>query len=243
MSLNFPKEKMNNKKYYSESELPDLKLQFEKSGYIINEDILPIEKCDIIKKKIRILEREKKLKQVNLKSSKFKTINGIDLFQNIPEVEQLYNEFLKIATTISGKNLRKLKNTKIGASINITGIGGNFQYHYDRNYITVVLYINEVDGGKMLAVPRYRIFNKTIVESSNRIKQFIETLNTKFANYSKKKIEIQPKPGKVFIFEGRQTLHSVTKVNSGEPRISIQFAYDSNEDLFNENNTTDYYGN
>tara|TARA_B100000579_G_scaffold375600_1_gene340517 strand:- start:374 stop:1069 length:696 start_codon:yes stop_codon:yes gene_type:complete len=223
-----------------------LKSHFKSNGYVVIENAITKEQCNEVMSNVKDLVKNNELNMVSFGDSNFKTINGEKLLKLIPETEILYDKFMLLASDISGEKLVKINNSKIGISLNLTTEGDSFQFHYDRNLITVVAYINEVKGGQMLLSPRARLFSNNNPQRKiySKFISLLEIIKTKLAESSLiKKVGINPNPGKAIIFEGRETLHKVEKVEKGYDRISIQFAYDLDANLFSPASTKDYYGN
>ncbi len=220
---------------------------FNDKGYIILENKISQEICNAIIKKAKLLRSKGSFKIVQLENSYFETINGKELVSSIPECKILHDQFLTIASDITGKKIKELDNQKIGKSLNFIRHGGNFEFHYDRHLITVVVYLNIVIGGKMIFLPNNRLFPDRLPKMPTLMKKLFFKFESYYYRFTKlfffKKKKINPYPGRVFIFKGRETYHSVEKVKKGQERISLQFGYDLKKDLFNEKNTKDYYGN
>ncbi|MCL2927255.1 MAG: hypothetical protein O4861_22595 [Trichodesmium sp. St16_bin4-tuft] len=47
--------------------------------------------------------------------------------------------------------------SQVGCNTNIIEKKGKYPWHYDRNVITALLYLNKVDGGEIAFYPNYRI--------------------------------------------------------------------------------------
>ncbi|OZH52300.1 hypothetical protein AFK68_25300, partial [Hydrocoleum sp. CS-953] len=84
-------------------------------------------------------------------------IDGKIIQSEIPEVQKLYETVNQVINNLTNKQLFPLQDIQVGCNINITEKGGTYQWHYDRNAITALLYLNKVDGGEIEFYPNYRI--------------------------------------------------------------------------------------
>ena len=81
-------------------------------------------------------------------------IDGDKVNVYLPEVKSLYQDVNQVVNLTFGQALAPLTNTKacpdagrVACNINMTSPGGEYRWHYDRNAITGILYLNEVEGG------------------------------------------------------------------------------------------------
>ena len=108
----------------------------------------------------------------------------------------------------------------IYSSINIhyARKGEELGWHFDNSSFAITLMINSVSqGGEFEYTDCIRGKN---IEKSQEFKNVSEVLNNK---YSSKKITM--KPGGMLLFNGKDSMHRVTKVNCDEVRILVVFAY------------------
>lgn len=216
---------------------------FKENGYLIFENFIKKKEISELKEKITTTFNSKNTIKVCLKKSKFETINGSIIDENIPELTIFYDHTIyKIVNSLKD-NLSTLTDRRIGLSINKTSQGHNFQAHFDRNQITAVMYISEnFQGGSMLMHPRVRIllkgYEKNLFKKTTQriIDKIIKT--SIYLKLFSKSIEVIPKEGTLLIFEGNKTLHEVKPVLTGE-RITIQLAYDEPNKIYQSD---DYYG-
>lgn len=226
------------------TEINKLAKQFSRQGYVVIDELIPTNICEKIVNDIKLVRQNSDFIEVNLSGSNFETINGSLLLNQIPEIKSLHEACKEIASSITGKMLEELENKQIGISLNVIHPKNNFQLHYDRNEITIVLYLNTVEGGGMKAFPRFRVSsNPASSVFLQRILNRLESTKQRISFFPFfKRILVQPLPGRAFIFEGKETLHSVTVVNGETSRFSLQFAYDIDGSKFTKKQTKGYYG-
>jgi hypothetical protein len=138
---------------------------FRRHGYALIESFAPEHECQDILRAIDAYRRMNSLIDVDRASitvtAKFLTFNGEDVVQNVPSASRFYTQVNEVVNSLSGRHYNPLDNIKIGLSINITPAGGTFSWHYDRNEIMAILYLNEVEGGGQLEFyPKYRLIMK-----------------------------------------------------------------------------------
>lgn len=173
------------------------------------------------------------------------TLNGQDIENDVPTVNDLYTPLNTVVNVITGKEFAPQANKSIGLSINVIPPGGQFCFHHDRTEITAILYLNEIDGGEMELYPRYRIRLK---QSQVGIKKWLQLLfdlcvrqKPLRALFGRQEMVI-PKPGKILIMEASKCLHRVCPVVGNRERYSAQLAYDLPGTVFTKELTKDYYG-
>ena len=159
----------------------------------------------------------------------YEVIDGDKIKEHLPELLGLYHRVQEIV------GLDLLSDEKVGINVNITKEGGAYRWHYDRNKVTAILYLNDVCGGETECYPGYRILLRCSILQRwlDRILFWVRGI---FGNFS----SISPKAGRLIIMEGNVCLHSVKPVESGE-RINIIMAYDEpNKDYVIQDNLNSY---
>jgi hypothetical protein len=88
----------------------------------------------------------------------YRVIDGEQIHRHLPQVEQLYLKTTKVVRQVSGLDLTPLGNRVASINVNITPVGGEYRWHYDRNAVTGILYLNQVSGGETEMYTRCRIY-------------------------------------------------------------------------------------
>lgn len=162
------------------------------------------------------------------RSLDYLVIDGHLIAKHFPEVTKLSREVHKTVEEFARVPLAPLKNSRVAININITPPGGEYRWHYDRNAVTAILYLNEIDGGEVELFENYRILLQ-----SNRISSLQKFLDqillTKFCRkiFSSKHRLIIPTPGDLLIMNANRCLHSVREVKGTNHRVCIVFAFDT----------------
>lgn len=199
----------------------------QQKGYYIIDDYLSAEECRRFQQQIVNYERDNTLKTVERsfkgRSLRYKVIDGIALREHFPSALDLYRSIQSFINKQFNGNYVPLDNDIANANINITEPGGEYRWHYDRNEITVLLYLNDVESGELEFYPNYRLFLGKY--SRSKVQQILDTV-CRHKKFFRRRISITPKAGKLVIIRGDKCLHSVKRVLSGR-RINFVFSYDS----------------
>ncbi|MEB3357478.1 MAG: 2OG-Fe(II) oxygenase [Synechococcales bacterium] len=119
-----------------------------------------------------------------------------------------------------------LTDKQVGININIMKGGCEYRWHYDRNALTAILYLNEVAGGATEIHPNYRLCLKGQQHSKlQRVLDALLQLNFIRCLFSRKQ-SVVPRPGRLVIMRGDRCLHSVSSVEGEQERINLILAYD-----------------
>jgi 2OG-Fe(II) oxygenase superfamily len=162
------------------------------------------------------------------RSLDYQVIDGHRIAKHFPEVTKLSQEVHKTVEEFSGLPLAPLKNSRVATNINITPPGGEYRWHYDRNAVTAILYLNEIEGGEVELFENYRILLK-----SDRLSSIQKFLDQMFLSkicrriFSSKHRLITPSVGELLIMNANRCLHSVREVRGSNDRVCIVFAFDT----------------
>jgi 2OG-Fe(II) oxygenase superfamily len=175
------------------------------------------------------------------RSLKYRVINGDDIQTRLPAIQKFYESMLPIVRKASGQDVVPLNNRTVGVNINITPAGGAYRWHYDRNAVTAVLYLNEVDGGEIEVYPDYRLLLKG--SRSSRMQMYADRLFQLdlFLRLFGRKRTIVPTPGLLVIMRGDRCLHSVRPVAGSRERICVVMSFDSADATFPQERALDSY--
>ena len=205
-------------------------LAFNKAGYAVIDEFLTAEQCQDILEQIANYRNSNEVVEVyrprRERSLHYFVINGEQIEGNFPQIQQLYQDVGKVAIEVSGQNLIPLNNKIPAVNINIVRPGGEYRWHYDRNAVTALLYLNTVEGGEIELYPNYRIAlgsqKFTVLQ-----RVFDELLQLRLVRHLfSNKISVKPRAGMLLIMRGDRCLHSVTPVAGDQERINVVMSYD-----------------
>lgn len=111
----------------------------------------------------------------------------------------------------------------------MSGTYYEFRMHFDRNQVTVVIYLNENQNYPLVLYPNIRM---------DPFEIYYKEL---FTLELKTPIRIYPKPNLAVVFYGRRTFHGVINEEklAASYRYSLQFAFDLENRSYSDE---DYYG-
>lgn len=209
----------------------DIKNQLEIKGYYIDSSFLSQNEAALLYSEIQLAFKSKEVIEVNHDEIIIQTLNGQDLLRLSPLTLKVYNYAYEQLKNVF-PTLKKLKDQKIGISANyLNSVTQKFRLHFDRNQITLVLYLNTCNPFPLQLYP--------LIRSDPRISGLKESFSTRDIV----PVKVYPAPGLSVIFWGRRTLHGVIlddEVDKSDTnRYSLQFAFDLDESEYDDE---DYYG-
>ncbi len=174
---------------------------------------------------------------------RYKVIDGITIKDNFPSIWNSYSQsILQLVREQSGIDLEIMGNQKVGVNINIMAPQlSSYRWHYDRNKVTAILYLNTVEGGETVLFPNYRILlNGKKMTGIQRILDSAIQIPVIRSIFSERTI-VEPQAGRLVIMNGKRCWHSVRPLQGEEERINIIFAYDTKDGAEGNNNNLDSY--
>lgn len=157
---------------------------------------------------------------------KYEVIDGERITECLPRVLSVYDSVTRLVKKLWRGNIEPLADHKVACNINITQPGGSYRYHYDRNAVTAILYLNETEGGETECYPNYRLSLSN--EYDSPLQQRLDRLlqNRYLRSVAATQLLIRPRPGRLLIMQGNRCLHSVRPVLGQTDRINIIMSYD-----------------
>jgi len=160
------------------------------------------------------------------RSLRYSVINGRQIAESFPDFHRLGQEIQVLAEEKSGLSLQAMKDDLVGININITKPGGEYRWHYDRNALTAILFLNEVEGGETEIYPGYRLQLKRRKHSSLQRKLDNLLMKRWLRRCFGKKATFAPRAGNLLLMRGDECLHSVRPVVGNRDRINALFSYE-----------------
>lgn len=206
------------------------KEQFQLRGYVVNKDFLSPQECEYYLSLIQNYRRQAIVPEIYRNTKpiplRYAVIDGARVKSDLKEIQQLYETVNTIVNDLMHQKLAPLADVKVPCNVNITKKGGTYRWHYDRNAITALLYLNQVDGGEIEFYPNHRI---TLPKAKfSRLQGHLDQLMQYHIvrNTLGQRILVKPQPGLLLIMCGDKCLHSVRPVTGTQDRINIVMAYD-----------------
>ena len=179
---------------------------------------------------IFVFQENKMTKSVNTDRIVIRTLNGDNLLETCPSTRILYNDTFNYLKEEFDGHIFELQEKNIGISANLlSGISDEFRLHFDRNQVTVIIYLNENQNFPLVLYPNVRL------DPYEMTKEELFTLDEKTSK------KIYPIPNLAVVFYGRRTFHGVLNEEKygGTQRFSLQFAFDLQNFSYSGQN---YYG-
>jgi hypothetical protein len=153
----------------------------------------------------------------------YSVIDGHQILASLPQIRGLHEKTTRLIKRMFGDRVEPLADEQVACNINITHPGGSYRYHYDRNAVTAILYLNETNGGETECYPNHRLQVR-----STGLQRGIDRVftNEVFRWIFAKQVLVRPKIGRLLIMRGNRCLHSVREVSGSTHRINIVMAYD-----------------
>ncbi len=203
---------------------------FADNGYLAVDDFIGGEDCRRFLAEIERFGRENKIAEVDRpdkeRSLRYSVINGVQIAEGLPEIQRLYLDLADVVSRIASCKLLPLENRQAGVNVNITKPGGEYRWHYDRNRLTAILYLNSVEGGEIEFFPNYRLHLGRFRYSAlqQRLDNFLKIRSIR--NFFRRRVLFRPHPGSLLLMRADRCLHSVRPVLGDADRINIVMAYD-----------------
>jgi len=201
------------------------------TGYQIIENFLKPSECQALLDSIQDFRKSNQLQEifrrVRGRNLHYFVIRGDQIEKSLADIQQLYlGRVKKIIDELVGEELDPLSNLQARVNVNIMPPGDyEYRWHYDRNYITALLYLNEVQGGATEIYPNNRWYFKNKFMRLQKLVDWV--LNIPFMRFFiSKKISIAPQAGRLVITQGNRCFHSVTPVTGDIDRINIILSFD-----------------
>lgn len=175
------------------------------------------------------------------RSLNYKVIDGDQIQEHFPQLTRLYSDVNRLASEKSSLQLLPLNNLTATVNVNITPPAGEYRWHYDRNAVTAILFLNEVSGGEIEMYPNYRIYLGR--RRHTRLQRWLDSLlRVRFIlRYFGRMVSLAPRAGMLIIMRGDKCLHSVRAVEGDQERLNIIMTFDLPRASFPQESDLDPY--
>ena len=226
-------------------DLSSARHKFRKRGYCVLENYLEKSECDEVLRKIEEFRSGHKLQRIHRRVSErsldYFVIDGYQIEKQLPEFLEIFRASNELVNDLDHMKLVPLRDARAALNVNITPPGGEYRWHYDRNRVTALLYLNEVQGGEIEFCPRYRwkISNRWLQSLQDPMDSLLrlKTIRSLFAET----ITVTPAPGRLVVMRGDISLHSVRAVTGDQWRFNLVMSYDSPENVYRKSAQLDRY--
>lgn len=135
-------------------------LELERDGVEVIEEYLPPATCDEVLAVVRSYAAAHALPLIVRKDGdralRYRVIDGNAIHASLPVLTKLYDDVRRLVQQ-RDPCLEPVANRMARMNVNLTPFGGEYRWHYDRNAVTAILFLNAVDGGETEMYPNFRI--------------------------------------------------------------------------------------
>jgi len=180
-------------------------------------------------------------REVAGRSLRYYVIDGDVVHDSFPSLVDIYRDVEQIVKGNFGPRLAPLRNRAASVNVNVTPPGGEYRWHYDRNAVTAILYLNTVSGGETEMYPGYRIHLGRWKDT--RLQRWLDSLLQwpPLLRISRKRALVTPAQGLLLLMRGDRCLHSVCPVQGVEDRINLVMTFDLPQARFATEQNLDPY--
>jgi 2-oxoglutarate-Fe(II)-dependent oxygenase superfamily protein len=168
-----------------------------------------------------VVYREEKGRSLN-----YIVMEGWRFHEALPDSEAIVDRVRNQLESICGEPLVLIDDARAACNVNITPPGGQYRWHYDRNLVTALVYLNAVEGGETDLYPNYRLTwpwrQPTKMQSLLDRLLLIKGVR----KVAGRPTAVTPAQGTFVALRGNTTLHSVRPVGGDEVRINLVVAFD-----------------
>jgi hypothetical protein len=216
-----------------------------KTGFEALKRFLSVAECDSLLRCVAEYRNTRQLPVIHRKqrgrSLHYMVIDGAAIQEHFPQLAKLNADVNLLINELTKAELAPLDNASARININITPPGGEYRWHYDRNRVTAILYLNDVVGGETEIFPNYRLYLGR--SKHTHLQRWLDSLLLRksilrlFGN----KVTIAPRKGMLLVMKGDRCLHSVRRVRGAEDRINIIMTFDVGGAVFPVETELDSY--
>ena len=155
---------------------------------------------------------------------RYRVIDGNAVALGLSQLELLYRRTGQLISAWSGNPVTPIEDRVAGININITPPGGEYRWHYDRNSVTALVYLNQVSGGATEVYANHRILLPGWLRTVQPRLDAVVGARPVRALVGTKSV-VEPRAGRLVVMHGDRCLHSVCPVEGSRDRINICMAY------------------
>lgn len=156
---------------------------------------------------------------------RYQVIDGHHFVEAVPDPTDIVARVHAEVDRICGPPLTLIDDVRAACNVNITPPEGQYPWHYDRNQVTALVYLNRVQGGETEFHRNYRL---VAPEGTPQLQSvFDSVLRSRAARALRGHPQtVTPDAGTLVVLRGDRTLHSVRPVAGDDDRINLVIAFD-----------------
>lgn len=203
---------------------------FWRKGLEVVPGFLSSDECQVLLSAVADYRRTHELPVV-LRQEKGRSLNyvvmeGWRFHEALPDSEALVDRIRTRLESICAEPLVLIDDARAACNVNITPPGGQYRWHYDRNLVTALVYLNAVEGGETDLYPRYRITWPWARPGAMQSLLDRLLLTTALRRVAGRPTAVTPAEGTFVALRGNTTLHSVRPVRGDQVRVNLVVAFD-----------------
>jgi hypothetical protein len=209
---------------------PSTRDTFWRRGVEVVPEFLPAAECENLLSAVADYRRTHEL-PVIFREEKGRSLNyivmeGWRFHEALPDSEAIVDRIRTRLESICDESLVLIDDARAACNVNITPPEGQYRWHYDRNLVTALVYLNGVQGGETDLYPNYRVNwpwarPRAMQSLLDRL-----LLNSVVRRLAGRPTAVTPAQGTFVALRGNTTLHSVRPVRGEEVRINLVVAFD-----------------
>jgi len=199
-------------------------------GFGAQASFLSEDDCSVLLNQIAVYRSTRELPEVYREARDrplhYRVIDGERITTHFPDLVRLYERVNDIVNEAMGEELVLLADRRVGLNVNVTPAGGTYRWHYDRNAVTAILYLNAVPGGETEIYPNYRLFMEGARYSAfQRLTDRVLEMRPVRGLFGTL-VQVAPEAGLLVAMRGNRCLHSVRPVEGDADRINVIMSFD-----------------
>jgi hypothetical protein len=156
------------------------------------------------------------------RSLRYHVIDGDRVVAAFPQLLELYEDVAALVRRHDPR-LVPLEDSRARINVNLTPQNGEYRWHYDRNAVTAVLFLNAVSGGELEMYPQFRIHLGRFKDTS--MQRILDQILRPLRRLART-VVVAPEAGRMILMRGDLCLHSVRPVRGPGMRISVVLSFD-----------------
>jgi hypothetical protein len=158
---------------------------------------------------------------------RYRVLDGEAVHAHLPELEDLARSVQARVRGGGWGEVAPIANRRVAVNVNVTEPGGAYRWHYDRNAVTAILYLNAVGGGETECYPGYRLRLRSPALAGLQRACDAIVQRALFALRVRPPTVVAPVPGTLVIMRGDRCLHSVRETRGPADRVAVVMAFDA----------------
>lgn len=218
---------------------------FGRTGLHLLERYLAPAECERLLRAVADFRRTRELPVIYrpepARALNYMVIDGHLIHEHLPQLGLLYRDVHALVREVCGARFVPVGNRAATVNVNITPPAGEYRWHYDRNAVTAILFLNEVEAGEIEMYPNYRLHLGRMKHTrwQRRLDALLRARPV--LRLCGRRVTLAPRAGLLLIMRGDKCLHSVRPVAGARERINLVMTFDVPGAVFPQQQDLDPY--